>query len=872
MRRVPRANLRMLLARSREGLARVVAGRRPVEAALERRTAELDEAQAIAQIGSMRWTWGGEPEWSPELCRIFGLEPAEVPADLESFLTLVHPEDRAAVRAGLTAQREGQDGLRLEHRIVRPDGLVRHVEAQMRLVRDPSGAPIGVRGTCRDVTLDRAGQRLLEDSEARFRSLAENAPVAMFETDRDGHCTWVNATWERMTGTGRDQALGTGWRERIHPGDRAEVLAAWERAMLGQEAFDLPFRFLGPGGEEVHVIATAAALCDADDAVTGCIGTALDVTHAHRAERARREAEQRFRSAFDQAPIGMALLSTDLEVIEGNDALAELVGYGREQLHGLVLGALTHPEDAARDGERFSALLAGRADVHESEHRLVHATGETVWVALTATLVSDGDGVPCHYLAQLQDVTERRRYEEQLRYMANHDPLTGLLNRRAFERELDRHVNRVKRYGGAGAIVALDLDHFQTVNDTLGHNAGDRLLVEVAQRLGTRLRESDVIARLGGDEFAVLLPHASREEAERVAGQLLELVRRAEVPSVTSHRARGATASIGVVAVEPREGLTGEDLLVCADLAMYDAKEAGRNQAATYSAGPHERVRTEARMAWVERIRDALDGGDFVLHAQPIVDLASGAVSQYELLVRMVSESGDLIPPGSFLPVAERYDLIQELDAWVITRAIEMLADLQAGGRRTALEVNVSGRSLGDAGLMAAIEATLARTGADPAGLILEITETAAVANIPQAQAFGRRLSELGCRFALDDFGAGFGSFYYLKHLPFDILKIDGEFVRNCRANPVDRLVIESVVNIARGMGKQTVAEFVGDDDTVSLLRSYGVDFAQGFHLGKPAPLDTALGAAQPPQRKPVEDASTGSGLSGRPGAGAGAS
>jgi EAL domain-containing protein (putative c-di-GMP-specific phosphodiesterase class I) len=206
----------------------------------------------------------------------------------------------------------------------------------------------------------------------------------------------------------------------------------------------------------------------------------------------------------------------------------------------------------------------------------------------------------------------------------------------------------------------------------------------------------------------------------------------------------------------------------------------------------------------------------------------------------------------------------------VIVRAIEMLAKLQAAGRSTAIEVNVSGRSLGDPSLMAAIEATLARTGADPSGLILEITETAAVANIPQAQAFGQRLSELGCRFALDDFGAGFGSFYYLKHLPFDILKIDGEFVRNCRANPVDRLVIESVVTIARGMGKQTVAEFVGDDDTVDLLRSYGVDLAQGFHLGRPGPLDDML--VVQPQRNPTGVSSGSSGLTGSPATGSSAS
>ncbi len=274
---------------------------------------------------------------------------------------------------------------------------------------------------------------------------------------------------------------------------------------------------------------------------------------------------------------------------------------------------------------------------------------------------------------------------------------------------------------------------------------------------------------------------------------------------------------------------------------MYDAKDAGRGRVAVYAASPHERARTEARLAWVERIKDALENEDFVLHAQPIVDLGTGMISQYELLIRMKQADGDLIPPGTFLYIAERYDLIQELDRWVLTKAIELIARARAAGKPLTLEVNVSGRSLGDAAVLETIERELERTGATASDLVLEITETAAVSNIPQAQAFGNRLSELGCRFALDDFGAGFGSFYYLKHLPFDVLKIDGEFIRNCRANPVDRLIIESVVTIARGMGKRTVAEFVQDDETVDLLREYGVDYAQGYHLGRPTGLPEVL-------------------------------
>jgi EAL domain-containing protein (putative c-di-GMP-specific phosphodiesterase class I) len=243
-------------------------------------------------------------------------------------------------------------------------------------------------------------------------------------------------------------------------------------------------------------------------------------------------------------------------------------------------------------------------------------------------------------------------------------------------------------------------------------------------------------------------------------------------------------------------------------------------------------------------IRDALAEDRFVLHAQPIVDLESGRTGQYELLLRMVGRDGSIIPPGRFLPVAERFDLIGQLDRWVVRRAIAMLAGARADGHDITVEVNLSGRSTGDPELLALIEAELQESGVDPARLIFEITETTAVANIPAAQAFAARLADLGCRFALDDFGAGFGSFYYLKHLPFDYLKIDGEFVRHCAEDRTDQLVIQAVVDIARGLGKRTVAEQAGDDATIALLRDLGVDQAQGYFLGRPAPLAEWLAPA----------------------------
>ena len=283
---------------------------------------------------------------------------------------------------------------------------------------------------------------------------------------------------------------------------------------------------------------------------------------------------------------------------------------------------------------------------------------------------------------------------------------------------------------------------------------------------------------------------------------------------------------------------------------MYDAKEAGRDRLLlaerTDSAPEHMR----ARVAMPDAIRDALAEDRFELHAQPIIDLASGAAAQYELLLRMRDERGELLPPASFLGVAERYDLLGSIDRWVARRAIRMLAERLPGEHPLTLEVNLSGRSLGDPRLLDIIEDEIAETGVDPRLLVFEVTETTAVASIPRAQDFAARLADLGCRFALDDFGAGFGSFYYLKHLPFDFLKIDGEFVRSCTRDATDRLVIGAVVDIARGLGARTVAEHVGDRETVDALSAMGVDLGQGYHLGRPRPLAEWLAAPPRPRRR----------------------
>jgi EAL domain-containing protein (putative c-di-GMP-specific phosphodiesterase class I) len=283
--------------------------------------------------------------------------------------------------------------------------------------------------------------------------------------------------------------------------------------------------------------------------------------------------------------------------------------------------------------------------------------------------------------------------------------------------------------------------------------------------------------------------------------------------------------------------LTAEEILVEADIAMYDAKEAGRDRAVVYDSRQDRQERMQARLTWVDRIRDALEGEQFVLYAQPILGLADDRVPRHELLIRMHGEDGDMVPPGTFLYIGERFDLIQEIDRWVLRQAISLLAEHKRAGREIHLEVNLSAKSVTDPEIPDFVAGQLRLQGIDGRGLCVEVTETAAIVNVDRAKRFATMLGRLGCEFALDDFGAGFASFYYLKHMAFDYVKIDGEFIRDLPSSRVNQLVVQAVVDIARGMGKRTIAEYVGDAETFELLQRYGVDYAQGFYVARPKPL-----------------------------------
>ncbi len=421
--------------------------------------------------------------------------------------------------------------------------------------------------------------------------------------------------------------------------------------------------------------------------------------------------------------------------------------------------------------------------------------------------------------------------EQEVRYLADHDALTGLANRRGFELALRRTLAEARRVGSHSAILWLDLDNFKDINDSYGHAAGDELLQQVAKALEAASREYTTLGRIGGDEFAIVLPQADEIQAKGAAERLLSVLRD-RVFSVSGHDAR-VNASIGI-ALYPEHADTAADLLVRADLAMYQAKAAGGGVVRVYAAGSQARL-TE-RMAWSERLASALSENRLILHEQRIAQIDDGEDELFELLVRMLDADGSVVYPDEFIPSAEYMGFIGTLDKWVLGQAIELIRAEKDAGRSTCYSVNISASSMTDPSMVGLVRDSLHETGADASRLIIEITETAAISDITAARRFIDDLRGLGCRFAIDDFGSGMASFYYLKHLAVDFLKIDGELIKGLMGDGNDRYFVDAILEMCRGLEMATVAEHVEDESLYDVVCGIGFDYAQGYYLGRPGP------------------------------------
>jgi diguanylate cyclase (GGDEF)-like protein len=488
-------------------------------------------------------------------------------------------------------------------------------------------------------------------------------------------------------------------------------------------------------------------------------------------------------------------------------------------------------------------LLAGETSVPSDRNVLVNRRGEELAIQETASPIRNREGVAIGAVIVFGDVTKERRLKRALSYQASHDALTGLINRREFDSRLETAVIAAQRGEAEYVLLYVDLDQFKVVNDTCGHSAGDRLLRDITSLLQTRVRASDTIARLGGDEFGLLLERCSLEQAERVADSIRQAIHGYRFLWGANSLTVGA--SIGLVRIG-HETTSAAAVLSAADVACYAAKEGGRNRVQIYERDHGTNRHRE--MQWVGRIARAVEDERLELFAQriyPVAPVRSDGSARaadeppfYELMVRLRDEDGSLVSPNEFIPAAERYNVMVMVDRWVVNRAIGLLEEgVRNGQPLPLLAVNLSGTSINDEDFL---EFVMARLGSEQVAraLCFEITETSAVASLDKATFLMRELKARGCRFALDDFGSGVSSFVYLKTLPVDFLKIDGQFATHVATDAVDRSMVEAIAKIGRAMQVATIAEKVESAEVMTVLKNIGVDYLQGFHLAEPCGID----------------------------------
>jgi diguanylate cyclase (GGDEF)-like protein len=675
--------------------------------------------------------------------------------------------------------------------------------------------------------------RLASDEATLARQVLNNIPgILVTVLDSQMRVVSMRTGHPLTADRGTEYYLGRSVYELLQPEEAEQISQEYSAALQG-EVRSFTFRQESWRGLTVFDV-TAGPLWSEHDGIVGVVIAASDITGQIDAEERRTRMFQRYLETFQLTPLPMLLLTASGQVAELNGALLALVGRERSAVLGASLLSLVDPRDHDRLDAVLPELLTGAMSTATVELRLLAWDEPPVscQVHIMGRSPRDDDTLAT---VQIVDQTQQRRHDAELEYMAGHDRLTGLVNRRVFEERAASHLANCERYGYEGGVVVVSVDHFKQINQAKGRAAGDQVLVELTGLLKRGKDQTTVVARLGGDEFALLITQGDVQATMRSAEGLLA----AAHDHARAARVAGGVAftlSIGLAPITA-ESPTPGDLLALAEHALHGAKRGGRDRIAMpeiLAAGRAERRSQTA----IGRLRRALRDERFELHAQPIMRLSDDHISQYELLIRLRDENDELVPPAGFLPLAEHYGLVGEIDAWVARTAVQALATLD---RDVIFQLNISGHSMGHPALLDGITDGLRAHSVAAKRLVFELTETAAIENVPQALAFAERLKELGCELALDDFGAGFASLQYLKHLPFSYVKIDGEFVQNVATNETDQLMVGGMLAITQGMHLRTVAEFVGDSACLEQLRSMGVDFAQGFFLGRPRPLAKVL-------------------------------
>lgn len=781
---------------------------------------------------------------SPSVERVLGYRPEDVIGG--NVFAGMHRDDKPAVveqygRSAAAPETPRAIEVRAPHR----DGSWRTLEVVFRsLLDDP--VVRGVVINARDVTERVRAEAALRGSEERLHRIVETSPDLICTLDTSLRLAFVNEAFEKMLGYAPATLAGADPLAVIHPDDAATVLAhiagaaeltATPGLSAGGGYFEWTCRLRHRDGHWVTAEAKVQILGDNQGRFAGVLIVARDVTARLEAERALRASDLRFRSLVQSAADIIAVADADGVIRYISPAVERILGHRAADLTGQGIAALLSPGDRERALALVGDLLRAPGAHVQHELRVTHADGTTRHLEVVATnLLHDAavEGI----VLNGRDITERKRLEEQLLHQAFHDPLTGLPNRALFADRLALALARAERRGGMVALLFLDLDRFKIVNDSLGHTVGDQLLQQVGARLGECLRPGDTVARLGGDEFTMLLEDVARtEDAVDIAERVLAALRR---PFTLGGREFVVTGSIGVTArAAGRRGPA--DLLREADIALYQAKAEGRARVVCFDAVMD--ARAVARLGLETDLRRAVERGEFRLHYQPVVELATGVIVGVEALLRWQQPGGELLAPGEFLPLAEEMGLVRDLWPWVLRTACAQARDWQderPPGAPLMLIVNISPRHFQEPGLVGEVGRILTETGLPAAALRLEITEDALMHDAEATVRTLVALKALGVRLAVDDFGTGYSSLNYLRRLPVDMLKIDRSFISTLEERGT-HAIVRAIATMAAALDMQVTAEGIETAEQLAQARALGCETGQGYYFAQPMPAEALL-------------------------------
>ena len=686
------------------------------------------------------------------------------------------------------------------------------------------------------------------NSELRMTAIFDSMQDTIYQTDISGSVLWTTPSIKQLLGYDASDVINNNIKDfYVCQSDHDELKHSLDIHYGRLQHFEARLQHMD--GSVIWISENSHYKYDEQGEVIGIEGTIRDITALKQAKEALHQEKERAQVTLGS--IGDGVITTDLngEIEYMNSVAEQSTGWKLEDARGKPMlkvfkvvdeKTLEPPPDPAA-----LCLEQGKSSMLAGHLLLIHRyRNQRLSVEVNASPIRDSSADISGVVLVFHDVTELRGLAKKMSYQATHDSLTGLINRREFENRIKIAIDNAHSENVRHALCYLDLDNFKVVNDTSGHFAGDELLKQLTIKLRMELREADTLARLGGDEFGILLEGCPIEKAHNLAENIRQIVE--DFRFVWDNTAFRIGVSIGLVPITDDSGTLSE-VLSAADSACYVAKDQGRNRIHIYQPNDEAVLERHGQMQWVQRIQDVLDQNRFRLFFQPIAKLSREPGEKNtihgEVLLRMLDDNNKIVGPGSFIPAAERYQVMPSIDRWVVSNTFSMLMlhNINTGGHISSCSINLSGQSLSDERFMDFLVNEIKSSGVPPEILVFEITETAVIANLCNASKLISTLREMGCRFALDDFGVGLSSFGYLKNLAVDYLKLDGCFVKNMIRDNIDHAMVGAINQIGHTMNIKTIAEFVEDKETLEAVRKVGVDYAQGYYIAKPAPIEIGL-------------------------------